>query len=130
MPLKDSGTLGYVLEAFQEWRKLPAVDRADICARRAVDLGNSDKEIFATLPTGDLWLDARVHETFLYLYGSKNCKWLVVYASMPSGPIVGFLGRLRYAPRDLRIPDSWTGVMESFKDEVLQQAPGLSYDHL
>ena len=66
-----------LLKAFQEWRKLPPADRADIRTRRAIDLGNSDKEIFASLPTGDLWLDSRVHETFLYLYGSKNCQWLV-----------------------------------------------------
>ena len=55
---------------------MPAMDRADVRTRRAVDLGKSDKEIFDSLPTGDLWLDARVHETFLYLYGSKNCMWL------------------------------------------------------
>ena len=55
---------------------MPAMDRADVRTRRAVDLGKSDKEIFDSLPTGDLWLDARVPETFLYLYGSKNCMWL------------------------------------------------------
>ncbi|CAE7345520.1 unnamed protein product [Symbiodinium microadriaticum] len=67
----------------------------------SVNLDNSDKEIFASLPTGDLWLDARVHETFL-------------------------------------IPDSWAGVMESFKDDIVQKAPSLSnlswivhlYNHL
>ncbi|CAE7401330.1 unnamed protein product, partial [Symbiodinium necroappetens] len=85
-----------LLKAFQEWCKLPPAHRADIRARRSVNLDNSDKEIFASLPTGDLWLDARVHETFLYLYGSKNCV----------------------------IPDSWVGVMESFKDDVVQKACG------
>ena len=65
------------MKAFEEWRKLPPGDRADVRGRRHVDLGSSDKEIFAALETGDLWLDARVHETFLYLYGSKNCQLLV-----------------------------------------------------
>ena len=65
-----------LLYAFDEWCKLPPADRADVRGRRHVDLGSSDKEIFAALETDDLWLDARVHETFLYLYGSKNCKLL------------------------------------------------------
>ncbi|CAE7224527.1 unnamed protein product [Symbiodinium sp. CCMP2592] len=99
--LKDSGiytrTFGEnLLYAFDQWCKLPPADRADVRGRRHVDLGSSDKEIFAALETDDLWLDARVHETFLYLYGSKNCK----------------------------IPDSWCGVMENFKDEVMMKACG------
>ena len=65
-----------LLKAYELWRGLPSSDRPDVRARRAVDLSKSDREIFAGLDTGDLWLDGRVHECFLYLHGSSNCQLL------------------------------------------------------
>ena len=101
-----------LLKAFQEWRKMPAMDRADVRTRRAVDLGKSDKEIFDSLPTGDLWLDARVHEDVPVslrveeLHVALIVMWTYSWHAKWSH-IVGFLGQLCCAPFDLRIPDSW-----------------------
>ena len=55
---------------------MPANERADLRGKQAVDLSQTDKEIFLALPRGDLWIDSRVHEVFFYLCGSKNCQYL------------------------------------------------------
>ena len=52
---------------------MPSAARGDLRARHGVDLSQSDREIFQALPTGDLWVDSRVHEVFLYLY---RCKYV------------------------------------------------------
>ena len=37
----------------------------------------TDKELFAQMPIGDLWLDSEIHKVFLYLYGSKHLRRLI-----------------------------------------------------
>ena len=56
---------------YSGWQALPAEHRADLRGKAAIDLSLTDKEIFAGLPRGDLWIDSRIHEVFLYLYSSK-----------------------------------------------------------
>ncbi|OLP20537.1 hypothetical protein AK812_SmicGene48984, partial [Symbiodinium microadriaticum] len=62
--------------AYEDWRIMPAVTRGDLRARQYVDLSKSDREIFAALPSNDLWLDSRIHEVFLYLYRCKKVELL------------------------------------------------------
>ena len=61
-----------LLKAYEEWRAVPGKDRGDLRGRKEVDLSKSDREIFDALPLGDLWLDSRVHEVYLYLAGCKH----------------------------------------------------------
>ena len=62
-----------LLKAYAEWQALPAEHRGETRGLRTMDLALTDKEIFVSLPRGDLWLDSRIHEVFLYLCGSKHC---------------------------------------------------------
>ena len=53
-------------------------ERAECRGRRDVDLASrTDKEIFDALPMGDMWVDSRIHEVFLYLYSCKKVEHLV-----------------------------------------------------
>ena len=114
------------MKAYEVWRDLPYTERSDVRARRCVDLSKSDREIFASLDTGDLWLDARVHECFLYLYGSSNCVLLCCkqqhHALSLKASSSGSEIPVCACPCH-RIPDSWIGVMENFKAEVLMKVP-------
>ena len=64
------------MKAYEEWRSLPPEARADCRGRQKVDLATTDREIFESLSLGDVWVDSRVHEVFLYLYGCKNVQYL------------------------------------------------------
>lgn len=61
-----------LMEVYEKWRQLPLCERAECRGRADVNLGCTDREIFASLPLGDLWIDSRIHEVFLYLYHCKN----------------------------------------------------------
>lgn len=50
----------------------------------------SDKDLFESLPTGDLWLDGHMHKVWKYIY---RCKYVCV-------------------------PNSWQSVMKAFDEEV------------
>ena len=62
-----------LLKAYEVWLSLPGDARGDTRVCKEVDLSCTDKELFDAMPLGDLWLDARIHEVFLYLY---NCKYV------------------------------------------------------
>ena len=42
-----------------------------------MDLSKTDREMFASMELGDMWLESGCHEVFFYLHGSKYCKTLV-----------------------------------------------------
>ena len=65
-----------LMKAYEEWRSLPPEARADCRGRQKVDLATTDREIFESLSLGDVWVDSRIHEVFLYLYGCKNVQYL------------------------------------------------------
>ena len=66
-----------LLKAYERWCTLPTADRGDLRGRKEINYyKSSDKELFASLPTGDLWLDSRVHEVYLYLAGCKYVELL------------------------------------------------------
>ena len=65
------------MEVYEKWRLLPLSERADCRGRADVNLDCTDKEIFHSLPLGDLWIDSRLHEVFLYLYHCKHVELLV-----------------------------------------------------
>ena len=50
----------------------------------------SDRELWASMETGDLWLDAKLHEVWFYLYSNRH----------------------------LCIPESWQNTMQEFHAEV------------
>ena len=115
-----------IIRMYDRWQSLPAKHRGDIRGRIAVDLDMSDKEIFELQPLGDMWLDSRIHEVFLYLYNCKYCKllmckWtLLVFCLKP--------GNTLYMPVKFccfRIPDSWTETMRDFKEELAAHVPVL-----
>ena len=56
----------------------------------AIDSQKTDREIFDELPTGDCWIDADLPGLFLYLYHEA----------------------------ELKIPDSWSETMASFRQEM------------
>lgn len=60
--------------------------------KRPVNLKMSDKDLFQSLPVGDLWLDGCMHQVWFYIYACKH----------------------------VHIPDSWVVVMEEFNKEVEQ----------
>ena len=68
-----------LLKAYEQWRDLPSDARGDLRGRRDVDFSLTDKEIFENLPMGDLWLDSRIHEVFLYLFSCKHVELLGLY---------------------------------------------------
>lgn len=112
-----------LLKAYTSWQALPPADRADARPRRNLDLSQSDKELFLGMPLGDLWVESRIHEVFLYLYQSKHCATFVCIKSLlPTQSIVIFPSM-----SCLRVPESWEPVMMAFKDEVLQNATRLFY---
>ena len=65
------------MKAYKQWRALPSSERGDLRGREEIDYySSSDREIFDSLPTGDLWLDSRVHEVYLCLFGCKHVQLL------------------------------------------------------
>ena len=66
-----------LLKLYEDWCLLPPADRGDLRARRSVNARKTDRELFQSMSLGDLWIDAAVHEVFLYLYGCKYCATLV-----------------------------------------------------
>ena len=68
--------------------------------KKPVDLRMTDKDIFLTLPMGDVWVDAKMPEVWSYLYGSKY----------------------------VEIPDSWQFAMKQFHNEVMETATRLNCD--
>ena len=65
-----------LLKAYEEWLALPSSSRGDLRRSQDIDLTRTDKEIFQSLEAGDLWLESRIHEVFLYLYSCKYVKQL------------------------------------------------------
>ena len=65
--------------------------------KQHVDLRMTDKDICLNLPTGDVYMDAKMPEVWQYLYSSKH----------------------------LEIPDSWEFAMKQFHNEVLEIATWL-----
>ena len=65
------------MEVYEQWRLLPLSERADCRGRSDINMDCTDKEIFDNLPLGDLWVDSRVHEVFIYLYHCKHVELLV-----------------------------------------------------
>ena len=59
---------------YEEWRTAPASERVDLRARLKLDATKTDRELFAALPTDDVWPESNIHEVVLYLYDSKHCK--------------------------------------------------------
>lgn len=76
-----------LVKAWEECRELP---RTDLRQKRSLDPTQTDRALFEGMATGDLWSDAGVVETFLYLISNKNC----------------------------RVPDEWLSTMKSFRDEM------------
>ena len=64
-------------KAYEAWSELPPADRSDLRVRRSVDASKTDKELFSSLATGDLWLESGVHMVYLYLAGCKYCETLI-----------------------------------------------------
>ena len=94
-----------IIAMYDRWQSLPAKHRGDTRGRMAVDLDMSDKEIFELQPLGDMWLESRIHEVFMYLYSCKYCKrlmckWtLLVLCSSPGNTLCAFKARPLQDPR-------------------------------
>ena len=57
--------------------------RGSLRRRIPVDLQKSDKELFESMPLGDVWVESRCHEAFEYLYHSKHLRRGVQSAGTP-----------------------------------------------
>ena len=69
--------------------------RLDLRQKWAVNPALTDLDIFSSLETGDVWVDAKLPSVFMYLY------------------------------KRAAIPDAWHNVMESFRVEMEKFATGL-----
>lgn len=58
--------------------------------KKPINLAETDRYIFQSLPLGDPWCDSKIHLAWAYLYRSKH----------------------------LRIPDSWVATMKQFDAEL------------
>ncbi len=64
--------------------------RSDLRRKFKLDLNLTDRELFEAYPMSDLFLDAKLHECFFYMYNHCN----------------------------LQVPDSWDGTMAQFHKEL------------
>ena len=77
MPLRlprsyPSGLGERIHQIYQAQLASPA--RGQMRLRVEVDGGLSDRELFESLPIGDVWDDAGMRDLFEYLYGCKHCR--------------------------------------------------------
>ena len=73
--------------------------RPDLRHKYPVDLGKSDKDLFAELPMGDIWIDAKLHQVWVYLFTNRR----------------------------LKVPDSWHDVIWKFHHDLMDLATGLHW---
>lgn len=67
--------------------------------RLKIDPKKTDRELFESLPLGDVWVDGKMHLVWKYIYTSK-------YVSIPA---------------------SWENAMKIFDDELTKRAAQLHY---
>ena len=89
--------LGFGQKLVQLWEESQSLPRTDMRQKETINPYMTDHDLFKAMPLGDLWSDAGVVETFLYLISNKNC----------------------------RIPDGWLETMTSFREELQQMDPRL-----
>ena len=68
-----------LMNIYEEWRTAPASERLDLRCRQKLDATKTDRELFAAMPTTDIWPESNIHEVVLYLYHSKHCRSLRWY---------------------------------------------------
>ena len=79
-----------ILKAYETWCQRPATERGDMRARRHVDTKLTDRDFFSAMPIGDIWVESRIHEVYMYLWGCKYCVSLVyIGTSLPVTSIDG-----------------------------------------
>ena len=65
--------------------------------RLKIDPTKTDRELFESLPLGDVWIDGKMHLVWKYMYTSKH----------------------------VSIPASWENAMKIFDDELTKRAAQL-----
>ena len=82
-----------LLKAWENRTPFPAHMRH----RLNIDLTKTDRELFESLPLGDVWIDGKMHLVWKYIYTSKH----------------------------VSIPSSWENAMKRFDDELTKRAAQL-----
>ena len=90
---------GFVRRLMALWEGRREIPMQHLRHRPSVDPLKSDRELFASLPLGDPWVESGIHHVFKYLW---NCKYV-------------------------SIPDSWLDTMKQFNAELTQVVPRLFF---